>query len=152
MELTPATCRAYAGFAFAQMMAVAERLGDDLVNERPPGPDTNAVAAIVIHCCGVAEFWWGHVGVGRESQREREQEFSRTATVDELHALVDATQRQLDVDLDALEAGATSDYAAGRQFLAGGDESDGSLVLHVIEELFQHLGHCELTADALSAR
>jgi hypothetical protein len=31
--------------------------------------------------------------------------------------------------------------------VAPGD--DASLVVHVIEELFQHLGHCELAADAL---
>ena len=28
-------------------------------------------------------------------------------------------------------------------------ETDASLVVHVLEELFQHLGHCELAADAL---
>jgi hypothetical protein len=29
--------------------------------------------------------------------------------------------------------------------------TDASLVLHVIEEVFQHLGHCEIAADALLA-
>ena len=40
----------------------------------------------------------------------------------------------------------------GRQFLEGGDESDGAIVLHVLEELYQHLGHMELAADALAVR
>ncbi|MEO6318752.1 MAG: DinB family protein [Acidimicrobiales bacterium] len=150
MDLAPATASGYARLAFDQMLAVADRLSDATVNERPLGPDTNAVAAIVIHCCGVGEFWLGHVGLGRESQRDREAEFERTASVAELHALVDAATRQIDADLDALEAlEAESPYAAGRQFLTVGDQSDASLVLHVIEELFQHLGHCELAADAL---
>lgn len=150
MELTPETASGYVRLAFDQMLVVADRLGDAEVNERPIGPDTNAVAAIVVHCCGVAEFWLGHVGLGRASQRDRDGEFSRTATVAELHALVDATQRQIEADLAALDAGATSAHGAVRQFLTVADESDASLVLHVIEELFQHLGHCEIAADALT--
>lgn len=152
MDLPPGTASGYVRLAFDQMLAVADRLGDAKVNERPIGPDTNAVAPIVVHCCGVAEFWLGHVGLGRESHRDREAEFSRTATVAELHALVDATRRQIDADLGALEAGAPSAYAADRQLLTVADETDASLVLHVIEELFQHLGHCEIAADALTAR
>jgi hypothetical protein len=133
------------------MLAVADRLGDERVNVRPIGPDTNAVAALVVHCCGVCEFWLGHVGLGRESHRERAAEFSSTATVAELHALVSSTQRQVDADLLALDAGAESAYAEGRQFLKVDPDSDASLALHVIEELFQHLGHAELAADALVA-
>lgn len=32
----------------------------------------------------------------------------------------------------------------------GTDTSDASVVLHVVEELFQHLGHAELAAEALA--
>ncbi len=151
VELSPGTSSWYVRRAFEQMLGVVDRLGDDRVNEQPIGPITNAVAPLVIHCCGVAEFWLGHVGVGRESTRQREQEFSRRATVAELHEMVDAAQRQIDADLEAIEAGAESEYAAGRQFLSDDDRSDAALVLHVIEELFQHLGHCEIAADALTA-
>lgn len=151
VELSPATSSRYVRLAFEQMLAVVDRLGDDRVNEQPIGPTTNAVAPIVVHCCGVAEFWLGHVGLGRESTRQREQEFSRRATVAELHEMVGAAQRQIDADLEAIEAGVESEYAAGRQFLSADDLSDAALVLHVIEELFQHLGHCEIAADALTA-
>jgi uncharacterized damage-inducible protein DinB len=149
MELTPDTASRYCHVAFDQMVAVADGLGAGRVNARPLGPDTNAVAAIIVHCCGVAEFWLGHVGLGRESTRKREEEFATTATIAELHDLVARTLEQLDADLVALDAGATSEHAAGRQFLPRGDQSDASLILHLIEELFQHLGHCELAADAL---
>jgi uncharacterized damage-inducible protein DinB len=149
MELTPATASRYVHLAVEQMLAVADRLGDERVNERPLGPQTNAVAGLVTHCCGVAEFWLGHVGLGRESERVRDDEFTRTATVAELHALADAALTQIDADLQAIDAGATSAYAEGRAFLSTEDTSDASLVLHVIEELYQHLGHCELAADAL---
>jgi hypothetical protein len=151
VELTPAIAGGYVGLAFDQMLAVADRLGDVRVSQRPLGPQTNSVAALVTHCCGVCEFWLGHVGVGRESTRDRDAEFSHTATVPELHAMVAAARRQLDADLVALEAGggAASAHGASRRHLDVDPASDASLVLHVIEELFQHLGHCELAADAL---
>jgi uncharacterized damage-inducible protein DinB len=136
--------------AFRQMLDVAERLGDDRVNERPLGPDTNAVAALVVHCCAVTEFWIGHVALGRPSDRDRESEFSSTATVSELHAMVEKTLVQVGEDLAAIDEGRTQSDRAGRQFLEGGDESDGAIVLHVLEELYQHLGHMELAADALT--
>ncbi|MEO7428678.1 MAG: DUF664 domain-containing protein [Acidimicrobiales bacterium] len=151
MELTAATAARYADLAFDQMLEVVDRLGDELVNERPISAHTNAVGAIVVHCCGVAEFWLGHVGGGRDSRRERDGEFERTATVAELHAMVDAAKRQIAADVEAIDGGVTSLHAAGRVFLTVADESDASLVLHVIEELFQHLGHCEIAADALTA-
>ena len=150
VELTADTALRYVRHAYDQLLAVAERLGDDRVNQRPLGPHTNAVGALIFHCCGVAEFWLGHTGLGRASARDRDSEFSRSATVAELHAAVEASLHQVELDLLALHAGrAAPDHAACRQLLLDGDESDASLVLHVIEELYQHLGHAELAADAL---
>jgi hypothetical protein len=151
VELAPSTASGYLRLAFERMLTVADRLGDERVNDRPIGPDTNAVAGLVAHCCGVAEFWLGHVGLGRESHRDRDAEFVSTATVAELHDLVTAVLGQVEADLVALDAGATSPYTEGRQFLPVDQGTDASLVLHVIEEVFQHLGHCEIAADALLA-
>ena len=150
MELTPSTASAYVHLAFDNMLAVADRLGDDKVNERPISPQTNAVASLILHCCGVAEFWFGHVGLGRESLRDRDEEFTKRATLVELHGVVAIALDQIDADLVALDAGGPeSPFMEGRVFLSGEDQSDASLVLHVIEELYQHLGHCEIAADAL---
>jgi hypothetical protein len=55
-------------------------------------------------------------------------------------------------DLAAIHEGRTQADRTGRQFLEGGDESDGAIVIHVLEELYQHLGHMELAADALTIR
>lgn len=132
------------------MLAVADRLGEPLINERPLGPRTNAVAALIIHSCGVTEFWLGHVALGQPSTRDRASEFSRTATLAQLHALVDDTATQAVAHLARLEAGDGRDDG-GRQFLLGGDTADASVVLHVLEELYQHLGHIELAADALGS-
>ena len=152
MELAAATAVAYVQVALTQMADVVERMGDGLVNERPPGPDTNSAAALVVHSCGVGEFWLGHVGMGRPSERDRDDEFRATATVAELLDLLATAGEQIAADVHALDAGEAGDtYRAGRQFLERGDESDASLVVHVLEELYQHLGQMELTADALGA-
>jgi len=148
VNLDPTTAETYLRLAFERMLGVADRLGDKLVNVRPHGEGTNAVAALVVHCCGVAEFWLGHVALGRPSSRDRAVEFATTASVSELHALVAATLATATADIDALEAGEGSD-AGGRRFLPEGDTSDASVVVHVLEEAFQHLGHMELAADAL---
>ena len=152
MELESGPAESYVRHAFVQMLEVADKLGDELVNKRPPGPDTNAVAALVVHSCELTEFWLGHVGLGRASDRDRESEFSRTATARELHTRVDSTLRQASADLELIAAGKTQADRTGWQFLRDGDESDGALVLHVLEELYQHLGQMELTADVLLAR
>jgi DinB superfamily len=173
MELERGTAELYVRHAFGQMLEVADRLGDDRVNDRPLGtaeaaalptagearasesdqwPQTNAVAALIIHSCAVAEFWIGHVALGRPSDRDREAEFSSTATVAELHTLVASTSSQIKEDLAAIDEGRTQADRTGRQFLEGGDGTDGAIVLHVLEELYQHLGHMELAADALAVR
>jgi len=149
MNLEPATAELYTRHAFTQMLEVADRLGEPKVNDRPLGPRTNAVAALIIHCCEVTEFWLGHVGLGRPSHRDRESEFTRTATLAELHAMVDATVATAREDLDRICRGDTQADRTGFVFLFGGDESDGALVIHVLEELYQHLGHMEIAADAL---
>ena len=152
MELERGTAELYLRNAFAQMLRVADRLGDDRVNDGPHGPDTNAVAALIVHCCAVTEFWIGHVALGRPTSRDRESEFSTTATVSELHAIVAETLAQVAEDLTAIDEGRVQADRTGRQFLEGGDESDGAIVLHVLEEIYQHLGHMELAADALAIR
>ena len=151
MELEARTAEIYVRLAFKQMLEVADRLGDAKVNKRPPGPETNAVAGLITHCCGVSEFWLGHVGLGRPSTRDRDAEFTRTATVLELHADVEASLARISADLERICAGETSgEHQALRETLEYSDVSDAALVLHVVEELFQHLGQMELTADALT--
>jgi uncharacterized damage-inducible protein DinB len=148
MDLAPATAARYLQLGFEGLLAVAEGLGDDRANERPLGPTTNSVAALAVHCCGVAEYWLGHVGLGRASDRDRDWEFISTATIDELRARIERTLAQAWADLEALAAGEGSSVNADeRTHLV--DRTDAGLVLHVIEEVFQHLGHAELAADAL---
>ena len=152
MELEVTTVEVYLRHAFGQMSGVVDRLGDEKVNLKPHGPHTNSVAALVVHCCEVAKFWLGHVGLDKPSQRDRDAEFEATATVAELLARIDEALAQAVADVAAMQAGPTALDHPVREIMPGGDTSDAAVVLHVIEELFQHLGHMELTADALAER
>lgn len=148
MELATDTAATYLRDAFAKLLAVADRVGDALVNVRPLGDGTNSIASLVVHCAAVAEFWLCHAGLDHATQRDRDAEFDATATVEELHQIV---ERSLAVSVAALGRlgrgeGRPNDM---RLFLHEGDTSDASLVIHVLEELYQHLGHAELAADVL---
>ncbi len=148
MDLSAATVQRYLDLAFVGMERVLDRLDDETVNARPEPWFTNSVAGLVVHCCELAPFWITLPGLGREAVRERDEEFVTEATVADLRdRIADARTRcrALAVEFDA---GPTEDHEL-RGFLTDGDRSDASLVLHVLEELFQHLGHMEVTADAL---
>lgn len=152
MELDAPTAAAYVGHAFGQMLAAADRLGDDLVNAMPHGPTTNSVAGLVVHCCGLTEWWLGHVALGEPSDRDRDAEFREVATVAELHDYVDDILARAGDHLARLEVGDSMPGHPARAQLPGGADSDASVVLHVMEELYQHLGHIQLTVDALAQR
>jgi hypothetical protein len=140
---------AYARQALEAMLGAADRVDDDDLDVRPFGSETNSISALVVHSCAVCEFWLGHVGLGRPSDRDRDGEFGTLADRSELAALVAGTADQIDADLASL-ADHTGRPSEMRSFLAG-DEGDLSLVVHVLEELHQHLGHIDVTADALIA-
>ncbi len=151
MNLEIDTVETYLRHAMTQMVDVAERLGDDLLNVRPVGEETNAVGALVVHCCELTNFWLAHVAGGQPTERDRDSEFDRVSTVAEVRDMVERTLGTTRDDLERIATGEAQADPVLRQFLPGGDESDDSLVLHVLEELFQHLGHMELTADVLLA-
>jgi hypothetical protein len=148
MELPPGTGLDYVRHAFRQVLVVVDALGEPLLNERPTRAGTNAVGALVLHCCAVCEFWLGHVALGRPTTRDRASEFARTTTVRECHEAVAATLAQVAADLGRLDKGAGTPHEARLQ-LPGGVGDDAAVLLHVIEELFQHLGQMELTKDVL---
>jgi hypothetical protein len=150
VELTGETIDLYVRHAFSGMAGVLDRLDDDTVNQRPDGWGTNSVAGLVVHCCELAPSWFEMPGLGRDSTRDRDAEFAAQATVDELRGRIDEAVERTCALVEEFLAGPTVPDHPFRDFLPGGDHSDGALVVHVLEELFQHLGHMEVTADALS--
>ena len=87
---------------------------------------------------------------GRRIERDRPAEFVATGPVADLVAQVARARAQLVVDLAAVDwdgppRGSVdpqdADLPLGR--------SQGGVLLHIYEELAQHLGHLEITRDVL---
>src|SRR5262252_10379604 len=133
-----------------QMAAIVSELGDDLANRRPELPGANSPFAILRHCLGVMEFWGGHVVAGRKVNRDREAEFRARGPVADLAAAVAEAQRQFRADAATADPGAPPRGAhpgMGRDELE--TSTQGGALLHVLEEVTQHLGQMELTRDVL---
>ena len=143
----------YVDRAVDQMAEIVTELGDDLANRKPVLPGSNSPYAILRHCLGVMEFWGGEVVAGREVIRDRPAEFRSHGPVADL---APAARKALDqFRADA----ATAEFAAPPR---GGTDDDmspdeleftsqGHALLHVLEEVTQHLGQMELTRDVLRA-
>jgi hypothetical protein len=142
----------YVDAALDSMIGILDELGDELANERPALPGANAPYAIVNHCLGVMEFWAGYVVSGRHVERDRAGEFTATGQVGSLVARVRSAKGQLRADIALLEPG-----AGPRGALKPGhgdppqNKTQGGALLHVYEELAQHLGQMEITRDLLVA-
>jgi hypothetical protein len=140
----------YVERAVDQMAGIVSDLGDDLANRRPSLPGANSAFAILRHCLGVMEFWGGQVVAGRVIQRDREAEFRATGPV---AALVASAQKGKDGFRADAAAADPSAAPRGTHPEMGPDEletrTQGAALLHVLEEVTQHLGQMELTRDVL---
>ena len=134
------------------MMDIVARLGDDRANRRPELPGANSAYAILNHCLGVMDGWGGAIS-GRAVQRDREAEFGdRGAGGRRCSTGARAARRLLEHDLADIDAAAPARALADPNYatLTIG-RTQGGVAVHILEELFQHLGHMELTRDLLGA-
>ena len=148
MELAPDAVRAMVDLAFTRMLDGGRTLGER-VSEQPDLPGANSVFAIVTHCVGVTDYWLDHTILGAPSDRDRDAELVAAGTVDELEAQVHDLLARLPAMLAAV---ARADAAA----VPRPERADPvwpwtppGITLHVLEELFQHAGHVDLTVDLL---
>jgi Protein of unknown function (DUF664) len=143
----------YADHAVDALAGVVASLGDALANQRPDLPGANSPYAIMTHCLGVMSYWGGHVVAGRDVRRDRPAEFTAAGRVADLVAA--AEQAKVQFRTDALTADPQAPPrrpAARRRQDVLEVRSQGHALLHVVEELYQHLGQAELTRDLLLAR
>lgn len=144
----------FVDLAFDRMMRRAVALGPR-VSDRPYLEGSNSVYSLVTHCVGVTEWWFGHVVLGRASQRDRDAEFDATGTVSELQTMVNQFRSSLP-ELVRQVARTAQPESGHLDSLTAEDRAwpwtTASVVLHVIEELFQHAGHVDITADLLASQ
>lgn len=148
MELSGETLATYCRVAIQGMRRALNRFDDASVNLKPGGDQSNSAAVLIVHSCTAAIYWLSHIGIGNEVERDRAKEFQTHLTVSELHSVLDKLEANLVAN--ALELGAIDERDHElRSLLPENDRSNSSVALYVMIELFQHLGHLEVTADAL---
>ena len=153
MGIAPDAVASYVDRAVEAMADIVGDLGDDLANSRPGLPGANSPYAILRHCLGVMEFWGGQVVAGRTVDRDREAEVRASGPVAGLIADSQEAQRRFRAVI------VTADPKArppGDHPTTGPDEleliSQGHALLHIMEEVCQHLGQMEITRDLLRQR
>ena len=142
----------YVDRAVEAMADIVDDLGDELANARPGLPGANSPYVILLHCLGVMEFWAGQVVAGRTVDRDREAEFRASGAVADLIAAARDAQRRFRADIVTADPKARP--RAGDPSM-GPDElefvSQGHALLHVLEEVCQHLGQMEITATCCAS-
>lgn len=135
---------------FDELFGVIGSAGDELANRRPEVEGANSLYAIGSHVLGMMRFWSCTTNRGVEVPRDRDAEFTASGSVDELLTRAAVERERFITDVSSVRA---HQVPANRP--AGRDEqwlvSCHGVLLHVFEEICQHLGHAELTRDLLRA-
>lgn len=119
---------------------------------RPDVEGANSVYALVVHCCGVMERWGGETIAGREIHRDRAAEFTATGTIDQAGGARRRPAAALGRGPRRLRRRRSAARSDGWRRATLEPTTQGFVVLHVIEELYQHLGHVDLTVDLVLGR
>lgn len=132
-----------------EIIDVVAGMDDDTANRLPDLPGANSAYQLLTHCLGMAHEWTRQEILGEPSGRDREAEFEASGSVSELVARARVVREELRADLARItpEAPILGRRGEGRFW---GGSVEGVLV-HVIEELCQHLGHLEITRDIVTA-
>jgi hypothetical protein len=134
------------------MVAVLTALGDDLVNETPDLEGANSPYSIVNHCIGVARWWSGQVADGHEVYRDREHEWTATGSVAEIVARVPEARAAVAAAVAGGDGTGPNRGSVPATYTTSPiGATRGIALLHVYEELVQHLGQMEITRDILLA-
>jgi len=135
-----------------ELVRIVEELGDERANRRPQLPGANSAYVILAHCLGVIEYWGGGTVADRTFTRDRAAEFAAQGTVADLVAQAAAARRRLEEDLVGLDSMAEpANVFANPEHPHAYDRAKGSVLIHILEELYQHLGQMQLTRDVLIA-
>lgn len=131
-----------------EMIDVVAGLDDKTANAVPGLPGGNSAYQILSHCLGMARQWTAEHILGEPTGRDRAAEFRASGDVAELVARARATREQLAADLARMEPGMQVPGRPGADTFWS-HEVEG-ILLHVLEELCQHLGHLEITRDLVA--
>lgn len=131
---------------FDAMITVVDSLSDAQANYGPDLPGSNTVYALMTHVMGMARAWSSTNNLGVPVDRDRDAEFVASGDVAELVSRAKDVRDALAADFAATDfGGAPISPRPGRDEWWA--QTTEGVVLHIFEEVCQHLGHMEITAD-----
>lgn len=135
------------------MIDLVAGLTDDEANARPV-PGANTAYMLVSHCLGMSRNWSSTVNLGVPVPRDRDAEFVASGPVLELVARARGVREQFAADARSVPGDEAPAALPARLDLRERPwaRTTGGVLLHVFEELCQHLGHLEVTRDVVQAR
>jgi len=152
VHVAPADYLWFVDRALDALVQIVVDLGDDLANRQPDLPGANSAYAILTHCLGVMEYWGGGTVAERAFERDRRSEFVARGGVEELAARARTARLRLAEDIAGRDwAAAPANVFPDPVDPVPYDLVKGAVMVHILEELYQHLGQMELTRDLLVA-
>lgn len=131
-----------------ELIAVVAALSDEEANTVPDLPGANSAYQLLTHCLGMAHQWAHEHILDEPTGRDRDAEFEADGNVADLVTRAAEAREQFRQDLARMRPEMGIPGRPGREeFWA--DSVEGVL-LHVLEELCQHLGHLEITRDLVA--
>lgn len=128
-----------------EIIEVVAALDDATANRVPDLPGANSAYQILTHCLGMARQWTREHILGEPTGRDRDAELEASGPVAELVARARREREDLRAALARMERGMpVPGRADADTFWSGSAEG---MLLHVLEELCQHLRHLEITRD-----
>lgn len=121
-------------FCLQKLDALTDLVGahdDDAANRRPDRPGANSLVAVLAHCCGTARRWSSTVNRGIPVPRDRDAEFN---------ARMPVAATRLDAPPVTVPPGREHFWTSTCR----------GVLLHVLEELSQHLGQAETTRNEIA--
>ena len=131
-----------------EIIATVAAMDDETANTALDVPGSNSPYQILEHCLGMLREWTKDQLLGEPTGRDRDAEFVARGSVAELVARAGRVRAELEADLARIDPTVPVRTRAADRFW--GSSAEGVL-LHVLEELSQHLGHLEITRDVLAA-
>lgn len=148
----PPHVRTLVDFTLAKLDEIIDAVGDlddATANAVPPAPGANSPFVLLTHCLGMMRRWSSTVNLGIRIPRDRDAEFSAIGRVADL--LVSAAEVRAAFLADLTATDWNSPPVAPATGYGPWSQSTFGVLLHVFEELCQHLGHLEITLDLLRA-
>jgi uncharacterized damage-inducible protein DinB len=138
---------------FAKMLDLVRSLDEEALNWAPLPRDTNTIAALVHHVVGSTNVWLARA-IGETFERDREAEFERRGTAEQLLAVLDGARAELNRRFERIDA---ADLARTTR-VTRVSVPDGQLVSaawcveHALSHVSEHWGAMQLTAQLYAGR